>query len=270
MTKEVLVSGTSFWYTESGGGTVKHRAFRRLVPEADTAVLFIHGILGTPDHFRDLIPLEQQIPENWTLCNVLLEGHGTNADAFGAASMEKWRRQVWTAFEELADAHEQVVLVAHSMGTLFALQMAAAYPDKVAFLFLLGVPMRPTLRPCMTRDSLAMVFGWLPEDHVLWKAGSVKLTKKLWKYIPWIPRFLELFQEIYRTEEILPLLNSPCVAYQSRRDELVSNRSRAVLLRSGGIEVCELLSSTHYVYSEEDQDRIIGDFADRIKKISHD
>ena len=249
---------------------MKHRAYRRIVPEADTAVLFIHGILGTPDHFRDLIPLEQQIPENWSVHNMLLEGHGADAEEFGAASMEKWRRQVWTAFEELADTHDQVVIVAHSMGPLFALQLAAAYREKIAFLFLLGVPMRPILRPCMIRDSLAMVFGWLPEDHVLWRAGSVKLTKKLWKYIPWIPRFLELFQEISRTEDILPLLDTPSVAYQSRHDELVSNRSRAVLLRSGGIELCELLGSTHYVYSEGDRDWILGDFAGRIKKISHD
>lgn len=249
---------------------MKHRVYRRIVPEADTAVLFIHGILGTPDHFRDLIPLEQQIPENWSVHNMLLEGHGANAEDFGAASMKAWKKQVWNAFKELSESHEQVVIAAHSMGTLFAIQLAVEYPQKVGFLFLLGVPMRPFVRLGMIRDSLSMVFGRLSKDHVLWKAGGVKLTKKVWKYLPWIPRFLELFQEIRRTEKMLEHLNVPCVAYQSHRDELVSNLSRRVLLGCGRIAVLDLLHSTHFAYDSADREQVLLDFADRINKISHD
>jgi len=115
-----------------------------------------------------------------------------------------------------------------------------------------------------------MVFGKLAPEHVLWKAAGVTTTKKLWKYLFWVPRFLELFREIYRTEKILGALRTPCVAYQSQKDELVTNLSRGVLERSGVMEVRNLLESTHFYYSAADQQTVISDFMDRIKRNSHD
>ena len=38
-----------------------HQEYVRKVPGADTAVLFIHGIVGTPNHFTDLISLNFSI-----------------------------------------------------------------------------------------------------------------------------------------------------------------------------------------------------------------
>ena len=32
---------------------MNHAEYKRMVPGADTAVLFVHGILGTPNHFRE-------------------------------------------------------------------------------------------------------------------------------------------------------------------------------------------------------------------------
>jgi len=249
---------------------MSHKEYRRIVPGADTAVLFVHGIVGTPEHFRVLIPLEQSVPESWSVHNVLLPGHGGTAEDFAAGSMNAWREHVRSAFEELAAQHDRVIIAAHSMGTLFAIQLAVQYPEKVSFLFLLGVPMRPGVRLTMMRDSLMMVFGKLAPEHVLWKAAGVTTTKKLWKYLFWVPRFLELFREIYRTEKILGALRTPCVAYQSQKDELVTNLSRGVLERSGVMEVRNLLESTHFYYSAADQQTVISDFMDRIKRNSHD
>lgn len=249
---------------------MSHAEYKRIIPGADTAVLFIHGIVGTPNHFRDLIPLVQQVPENWSVHNLLLDGHGKKAEDFAASSMEKWKKQVWSAFEKLARQHQQVVIVAHSMGTLFAMQLALEFPDKIPFLFLLGVPLRPGIRLTMIRDLLRMVFGKLPVDSVLWKASGVTTTRKLWKYLAWIPRYLELFREIYITERVMGDLKVPCVAYQSETDELVSNRTRRLLEHSGVMEVYNLMGSTHFYYAPEDREMVLSDFAARIKTISHD
>jgi esterase/lipase len=105
-----------------------HQEYVRKVPCADTAVLFIHGIVGTPNHFTDLISLVELVPESWSVHNVLLDGHGGNADDFADTSMEKWKNQVHAAFDSLARTHRRVVIVAHSMGTLFALQLALEFP----------------------------------------------------------------------------------------------------------------------------------------------
>ena len=34
----------------------------RYVQDADTAILFIHGILGAPNHFTPFLPF---VPSNW-------------------------------------------------------------------------------------------------------------------------------------------------------------------------------------------------------------
>jgi len=104
---------------------------------------------------------------------------------------------------------------------------------------------------------------------VLWKAAGVTTTRKIWKYLKWIPRFLELFCEIYRTESMMDGLTVPCVAYQSQWDELVTNLTRRVLERSGVMEVHNLLHSTHFFYAPEDTESLLTDFSERIKK-SHD
>ena len=46
---------------------MNHQEYRRIVPGADMAVLMIHGIVGTPHHFDNLLPL---IPENWSVVNL--------------------------------------------------------------------------------------------------------------------------------------------------------------------------------------------------------
>ena len=77
---------------------MEHKEYVRIVPGADTAVLFIHGIVGTPNHFTDLISLVELVPEDWSVCNLLLDGHGGNADDFAATSMKKWKNQVIKRF----------------------------------------------------------------------------------------------------------------------------------------------------------------------------
>lgn len=248
---------------------MNHAEYKRMVPGADTAVLFVHGILGTPNHFRDLIPLVQLVPVNWTVYNLLLDGHGGSVDDFANSSMAKWKKQVKQTFEELAQTHDRVVIAAHSMGTLFGIQLAVNHPEKIPFLFLLGVPLRPHLRLGMMRDCLRMAFGALPPDSVLWKATSVTATNQLWKYIRWIPRYLELFREIGVTEHVMNRLLIPCTAYQSGKDELVSNLTHRVLQRSGVMNVYQLKDSTHFYYTPADMKRICDDFREQLEK-SHD
>lgn len=249
-----------------------HHETIRLVPGADTAVLFIHGIVGTPRHFRDAAPMEAAVPDNWSVCNILLPGHGGSVEEFAHSSMKAWKRRVWEAFAMLARDHEKVLIVGHSMGTLFAMQLADACPDKVAGLFLLACPMRPGLRFFGVVNVLRLAFGRVREDHPLevatGTACGVETTALLWKYIPWVPRFLELFVEVGRTERLLPRLGTPCVAWQSRRDELVMRHSRKVLERAGTLAVHELAGSTHFYYCPEDQQILLREFRNFCSRVT--
>ncbi len=250
-----------------------HEEYIRIVPDADTAVLLIHGICGTPDHFRELIPLEARIPENWSVCNLLLDGHGGTVSDFAQTSGKKWEKQVQEAYKMLEEKHDHILIVGHSMGTLFALQLAAMHPEKVKKLFLLAVPLRPWLKPSMIVDLLQMVFGKpesLPAHRAaLAKAAGIRTSRKLWQYIPWVPRFLDLFYEIRCTEGIISEVTPDCRCYQSQKDELVLRCSEKVLKQNERLQIIRLPNSTHFYYAPEDRVRILTDFEQWINE-THD
>ena len=50
---------------------IDHSPFTRQ-GSGKNAVLLIHGIAGSPGHFRELIPA---IPETYSIYNILLDGH---------------------------------------------------------------------------------------------------------------------------------------------------------------------------------------------------
>lgn len=241
-----------------------HKAHIRIVPGAETAVLFIHGIVGSPAHFRELMPLEQLVPNSWSFHNLLLPGHGGTTEDFGRSSMDAWRMHVKKSFLDLANSHKQVIVAAHSMGTLFALQLGMEYPDRIQELFLLAVPLRPGLRWCGIQNCLRVAFDMVRDDYPLEVATriacGIQPTRLVWKYIPWIPRYLELFREIYLTEKKLRLLHIPCTVFQSRRDELVTNCSRKVLERFPQIEIRDLYDSTHFYYTDADRETVVAAF----------
>lgn len=119
---------------------MKYTPYYRIVSGAKTAALFVHGIVGTPAHFQDLVPM---IPADWSVYNILLDGHGKQVEDFARTSMVKWKAQVSAQLDEILRTHAQVLIVAHSMGTLFAIDEAMKRPDKVKGLLLLAVPLAP-------------------------------------------------------------------------------------------------------------------------------
>ena len=114
-----------------------HKEYVRIRDNATTAILFIHGIVGTPNHFNEFVSL---VPESFSVYNLLLDGHGKEVKDFSKTSMKKWETQVTSAVEELSLTHEKIYIVAHSLGTLLAMEQANR-SKKVCRLFLLAVPL---------------------------------------------------------------------------------------------------------------------------------
>ena len=243
---------------------MEHRETRKICPDGRSAVLFVHGICGTPNHFRKAIDLESLVPENRSVVNLRLPGHGGTVKDFARSSGAAWEGHVRDAFHTLALEHDRIYLVGHSMGTLFCLQLAAEYPEKVAGLFLLNVPMRPFVRPCAIAACLRLCFGKLregkPREMALKAACGITPTRKLWEYIPWVPRFLDLFVLIRRTRKILPSVTVPAQAWQSGRDELVHTSASKPLMVYDTLRVYEMPDSSHFYYTQEDTERLCAAF----------
>ena len=185
------------------------------------AILFIHGILGTTSHFEPFLSL---VPPNWSICNLSLKGHGGSVKDFSQASMTEWKQQVKNALEELSETNNKIIIVAHSMGTLFAIQEAIEKP--VEELFLLNVPLKVRVTLRLFRTSWRVFTGNIkPDDKwslAAQNAYSIERDNHILRYFGWIPRYLELFSEIRKTRKIIGKLPTPSHIYLSMLDEMVS------------------------------------------------
>lgn len=243
----------------------KHVEYKRIVEGADVAVLFIHGILGTPNHFRDLIHL---VPNNYSVYAMVTYGHCGSVSDFSNASLEKWEESVQMAVDELLSTHKEIYLVGHSMGTLFSIEQAMKEP-RIKGLFCISIPIKVKVRARMIPMALRVYRNRIKPDDVyalaLKECYGVTDSKNIFKYLGWIPRFFDLFKLIKRVRKNLDKLNTPCVAYQSIPDELVSPKSIEILKRESKIRVEVLNNSTHMYYDNAEMEYLQKEFIEFLK-----
>lgn len=229
-----------------------HREYKRIAEHPDKAILFIHGIVGTPNHFKNLVSL---VPDAMSVYNILLDGHGKGAKDFSKTSMKKWEGQIAAAVSNLAQNHNEIYIVAHSLGCLLAIEQAVKNP-KIKKLFLLAVPLKLFLKPKMFANSCKVYFNKIdPTDEEALAAKAcygIENDKNLLHYFGWAPRFLELFSKIRKTRKIVGSVKIPSIACQSRMDEMVSRKSAKLLAQNPNISILELENSGHYYYPSVD------------------
>ena len=245
---------------------MEHKEYVRIVENANVVVLFIHGIVGTPNHFDAFLPL---VPDTFSVYNMLLDGHGKGVKDFSRTSMKKWETQVASVVEQLSLTHEKIYIVAHSLGTLLAIEQAITC-KRICRLFLLAVPLRISLKSKMFINSSKVYFDNIRSDDYEALAakecyGIERDTNPL-HYIGWIPRYLELFAKIRQTRQRLHLLDTPCIVYQSKMDEMVSNKSLSLLNQNSCIHVNELARSGHYYYHKDDLDLVLSAFSKMLNR----
>ncbi len=250
---------------------MKHSEYIKNVKNSDTVVLFIHGILGSPNQFTDFLPL---VPDKWSVHNILLEGHGKTVRHFSNSSMKAWKTQVCTKINELSEQFENIVIVAHSMGALFAVENCVKASHKIKAMFLLGIPLTPTLKLPFLKRAFKIIFEQIPEHDVVTKdlltKYSIKPNKNLWEYLGWIPRYLELFETSNEIKNLISMINIPCYVYLSRNDEFVSPKTEKYLQNNNRVTVNFLNNSTHFHYSKDDITYIHEEFENFYKSLSPD
>lgn len=222
-----------------------------------TAIIFIHGILGDTAYFDFLKP---HCGEHY-IEDILLQGHGSMPQDFGRASMAAWRAQVRDTVGRLRNSHSRIIIVAHSMGTLFALQEAAAATIDAALI--LNSPLRLWPKPRMFATSAKVFFDRIGADPVAAaakRAYGISPDRNLLHYLRWPARYLELFAEIRRTRKIVKHVKVPITALFAERDEMVSPRSVAVMRQIPTARITTLPQSTHYYYTPADTATIIAHF----------
>ena len=133
----------------------------REVPGAAYVVVFLHGILESPAQFADFM---DSVPPYCSVYNLLLPGHGGDPLAFAGSSAEKWRSFVLDWISRLSGSHRRVVIAGHSMGALLAMEAAVRFPESMAGLFLMAVPLKIRVRPGGFSNAFRILRGRIRED----------------------------------------------------------------------------------------------------------
>ena len=246
---------------------MKHNEYIKAVDGGNTAVLMIHGIFGTPRHFDDIVDL---VPQEWSVYNILLDGHGKGVKDFAHTSMDKWKRQVDERMAELYKKYDNIYLIGHSMGTLLSLDVSAKYADKIKAMILLAVPLRVFLKPVSAVNSLKLVFGLgkesNPVDIAAKNTHGVSHDAWFWHYAGWIPRYLELFALIRKVRNNIENITVPCYTFQSKKDEMVAFGSLKYLQKNPLFENNVLENSMHFYYEPNDYEFLKKSVEEILKK----
>lgn len=233
-----------------------HSEYIRENETAKNAVLMIHGICSTPRHFDFLT---EEFGEEWSVYNILLDGHGGSVKDFAHSSMAKWKKQTCDMLDMLSEKYDGILLVGYSMGTLLEIEAVSRYP-KVKGMLLLNVPMYPRVSLRMFFRSLRLVFGRCrcddPHENACKNDASIELTANLFKYITWIPRFIELLALCRDCRLISGTIAVPTAAFFGKRDELVSLRSVKCFKDSPAVRVTVFERAGHFYFYPDDVSRI--------------
>lgn len=246
---------------------LNHKEYIRDVDNGERVALFIHGIVGSPDHFDDMIKV---LPDTVAVHNLLLPGHGQTPKEFAHSSMKEWKSYVSNRLETLFSRYEEVYIVAHSMGTLFAIEAAIQRPDKIKGLFLLAVPLCFMPKPSVAWNSLKVIFDRIGESDEVGRAAkesfSMVADKNLLAYVSWVPRYLELMEETAYMRKIIDRLTVPAVVFQSKKDELVAAHACDYIKKCESMELYVLRNSRHFYYEQSDYKYLLESFNLFIKK----
>lgn len=234
-----------------------HKSYIRIVDGADTAVFMVHGIMSTPRHFDFILPY---IPDNVSVCNILLDGHGSTVRDFSKTSMKKWKNQVRLQLTELCKTHSKILVIGYSLGTLLTMELADEFRE-VKALVLLNSPLKVFVRPVMMKRALKFSFNKLNRDNIVELATyndvSVELTPCLWRYFSTVPRFLELLKLCRDMRDVAERVGVSIHAFFGKNDELVSIKSSDYFLKNKNATVYSFNVSGHFFYEDEFKEQVI-------------
>lgn len=221
--------------------------------EGRRALLCVHGITGSPCFFHPFLPL---VPEDCTILNLLLPGHGQDEFAFSHSSIQEWQKKVKDALDFLREHFETIYVAGHSMGCNLLIEELSRDKSKVQAAFFFAVPFYVKTDTDSLRDS----FGILFHKHFP-KFIQEPIKKQLMSVdidtwfgaVGIVPRMLEFYQQRGTAVELFPSLRLPSITvFLSEDDELVRFKSRKVVKKNPLATFIPGKNSKHDTLSRQD------------------
>ena len=101
----------------------------------EPALLLVHGFSDTPQIFRKLVP--ELVQRGYTCRAILLPGFGRNVEAYRRSTHQQWLDKLSQEVAELRKTHDQVWVVAHSLGGAISINYQLNHPGELSGLVLI-------------------------------------------------------------------------------------------------------------------------------------
>lgn len=236
-----------------------HEPFSIDSVSSDLAILYIHGIMGSPLEFRRIAKALED--ENIHCKALLLPGHGSNGYDFARTSVNCWQTHVIQEIGDLKKSQSKLILIGHSLGGLLALNAALQCP--VNGIVLLNTPIKTRISFQQISMSLRVLLSSENQDDPMLRTYRETFSVDLsdWWTLPlWIPRLLDVNRVASQTEKILHEVKVPAILFQSIHDETVNPKSAEIFKRGLGdhlMSLSYLNKSTHAYFVNEEFYEII-------------
>ncbi len=246
-----------------------HQPFSFTTNNTIHTVLYIHGIMGSPIEFRQLVDHAEFPKVNYKA--ILLPGHGGSGKQFGKYKAQDWQEQVFNEIEYHYQNNIVLILIGHSLGGLLTLQAAAKYP--VAGMILINTALRTRFTIRQMQLSLRVLFSSKdnldPIISTYRKTFSI-CTKDWWTIPLWILRLIDVMQIANQTEKLLPQVKSNIHIFQSVKDETVDPISAEIMRNSlvnSTVKLTYLQNSIHAHFEENDLMLLVGGIREMVNEL---
>ena len=232
-------------------------AIYRKNPENKGLVMFIHGFMGSPTQFTDLIKAAYE--QGYSVAAPVLPGHGGTVKEFAASTYEQWQNLTDSKTERYSHDYDRIYLVGHSMGGLLAVNTSLII-DKVCGIMMIASPFINTKTTLYTlKIRIKQVFS--NKNNPIKKAYLENSGLPISPSVIWSTAApsREVKKAIKIARKNLPRIKVPVTAVFSTADELISMQSLDILkeeLTDAPLTEVVLTESLHAYYTDPEQETI--------------
>lgn len=214
-----------------------------------TGILLIHGFTATTTEVR--LAAEQLHEIGYTVTGPLLPGHGTTPEDLNHVTWQMWMEKVKQFYEDLLRECEQIFVVAESMGSLLALELAVQHPEiKGLCLF---SPAIKAPRLWLTRFLQPFV------DHLNKNAADDGLPWKGYNVYP-VRGAVEMLKLQKRVRRDLDKVTQPTLVFTGEYDRSISPDAAEIVMKGLGSEYKEhihMSESPHCILLDSELDQAV-------------
>ena len=238
---------------------------------SNVGVLLCHGSTGTPQSMR---PWGEYLADRgYTVRVPRLPGHGTTWQEMNRTRWEDWYTCVDTAFRELHETCDRVVVGGLSMGATLALQLAQEHGPRISGLILVNPAVK--LEEPLINRLLIRLLPVLKHVTPSLEAFGNDVKKEGVTELAYTRNPLKAFHsQLVAWRAIvqdLPEVTQPVLLLRSTQDHIVPASSSALVLsRISSRDVTKILleDSYHVATIDNDAPRIFDESAKFIERIT--